>query len=240
MIYRIDETTSTNDTLRSGLYSEGDVVWAERQTAGRGQRGHSWSSTEGLDLTFSMLLCPTFLEASEQFWVLRVVALALSDTFADFGIETRIKWTNDIYAGDRKITGVLIENSLDGSRLSQMVVGIGINVNSLRFDPSLPNPTSMSIETGRQFDRQEVLGKFVENIARWYDVLKAADRELLRVEYDSRLYALDEWRPFVLPDGVMVEAKVRGTEPCGRLCAELSDGAVKSFAFKEIEFVLKK
>ena len=240
MIYVIDETTSTNDELRDERYVEGDVVWAERQTAGRGQRGHSWSSEKGLDLTFSMLLCPTFLEAPEQFWVLRVVALALSDTFADFGIGTRIKWTNDIYAGDRKMTGVLIENSLNGSRLSRTVTGIGINVNSERFDPSLPNPTSMAVEAGRQFDRRGVLDRFVTNADRRYGMLRAGERVRLKNDYDERLYALNENREFALPDGTRLRAAIKGTENDGRLRLELPDGVVKSFAFKEIEFLLKK
>ena len=240
MIYHIDETTSTNDVLQGGEYAEGDIVWAERQTAGRGQRGHSWSSVGGLDLTFSMLLCPAFLAASEQFWMLRVAALALSDTFAEFGLEARIKWTNDIYIGDRKITGVLIENKLDGDRLSRMIIGTGINVNSLTFDPSLPNPTSMAAETGRSFDRQEVLERFAANIGRRYGMLKAGERDILKSDYDARLYAIGEFREFALPDGSRFRAAIKGTEPSGRLLIELADGTMKSFAFKELEFVLKK
>ncbi|MCH5330215.1 MAG: biotin--[acetyl-CoA-carboxylase] ligase [Alistipes sp.] len=240
MIRRIDETTSTNDELRSGDYAEGDIVWAERQTAGRGQRGHSWSSAEGLDLTFSVLLCPRFLPAAEQFSILRVVALALCETFAEYEIDTRIKWTNDIYVGDRKITGVLIENTLEGDRLSRSVIGIGINVNSTEFDPSLPNPTSMAAETGRIFDRGEVLGKFAVRLGYFYEMLVGGGGEALRREYDAQLYRLDEPSPFRLPDGTPFTAAIRGTEPAGRLIAELSDGSCKSFAFKELEFVLKK
>lgn len=240
MIYHISNTTSTNDELRSGEYKEGDIVWAERQTAGRGQRGHSWSSAEGLDLTFSMLLEPSFLCVTEQFWALRVTALALCDTFAEYGIGTRIKWTNDIYAGDRKITGVLIENSLEGDRLSRMIVGIGINVNSTEFDPSLPNPTSMAAETGGRFDRQEVLEHFAANMKRRYEELRAGAREELAKCYDSRLYRLGEMHTFALPDGTRFEAAINGTEPAGRLVVRLTDGRLKSFAFKELEFVLKK
>ena len=240
MIHKIKETTSTNDELHKGSFSEGDIVWAERQTAGRGQRGHSWSSGEGLDLTFSMLLRPTFLEVAEQFWALRTTALALCDTFAEYGIGTRIKWTNDIYAGDRKITGVLIENMLEGGRLSRMIVGIGINVNSTEFDPSLPNPTSMTIERGEKFDRREVLERFVANMKRRYEELRAGARDELAKEYDTRLYGLNERRVFALPDGSRFEAAIRGTEASGRLVTELADGRLKSFAFKELEFVLKK
>ena len=116
MIYRIDETTSTNDEARDAKYRHGDIVWAERQTAGRGQRGHTWTSPEGENLTFSMVLEPRFLPVGEQFLLSEAVTLALTDTFAAYGIDTRIKWTNDIYVGDRKLVGILIEHNHAGGR----------------------------------------------------------------------------------------------------------------------------
>ena len=156
MIHRIEETTSTNDDARDAKYRHGDIVWAERQTAGRGQRGHKWSSAEGLNLTFSLVLEPRFLPAGEQFLLNEAVALALTDTFAQFGIAARIKWTNDIYAGDKKLVGILIEHSYSGQTLARTIVGIGINVNQTEFDPALPNPVSMAMVAGRTFDRGEV------------------------------------------------------------------------------------
>ena len=111
MIRHIRETTSTNDEARDAQYRHGDVVWAERQTAGRGQRGHAWTSPEGENLTFTLVLEPRFLPVGEQFLLSEAIALALVDTFAAFGIDTRIKWTNDIYAGDRKLVGMLIEHN---------------------------------------------------------------------------------------------------------------------------------
>lgn len=112
MIYRITETTSTNDDAKRPEYRHGDIVWAERQTAGRGQRGHSWTSPEGENLTFTLVLEPVFLPVGEQFLLSEAVTLALTDTFAAFGIDARIKWTNDIYVGDKKLVGILIEHSL--------------------------------------------------------------------------------------------------------------------------------
>ena len=116
MIYHIAETTSTNDLAREERYGHGDVICAERQTAGRGQRGHTWTSPEGVNLLFSVVLCPTFLPAGEQFLLSQAVALALVDTLGTCGIDARIKWTNDIYAGDRKLVGILIEHHLAGGR----------------------------------------------------------------------------------------------------------------------------
>ena len=103
----LEETTSTNDEARNPRYGHGDAICAERQTAGRGQRGHTWSSEEGRNLMFSLVWEPRFLPVSEQFLLSEAVALALTDLFGGYGIDARIKWTNDIYAGDRKLVGIL-------------------------------------------------------------------------------------------------------------------------------------
>lgn len=174
MIYRLATTTSTNDEARDARYRHGDVVWAERQTAGRGQRGHVWHSPEGENLTFSLVLEPQFLPIGEQFLLSEAVALALTDMFAHYGIATRIKWTNDIYAGNRKIVGMLIEHNCSGPTLARSIVGIGINVNQAAFDPALPNPVSMAQLTGRTFDREEVLRTFLERFALRYEQLRQA------------------------------------------------------------------
>lgn len=161
----LEETTSTNDEARNPRYEHGDAICAERQTAGRGQRGHTWSSEEGRNLMFSLVWEPRFLPVSEQFLLSEAVALALTDLFGGYGIDARIKWTNDIYAGDRKLVGILIEHNLTGDRLSRTIVGIGVNVNQTRFDPSLPNPSSMRLETGCEYDRQEVLHRLGDCLA---------------------------------------------------------------------------
>ena len=119
MIYRFDTLTSTNDEARDARYRHGDLILAERQTAGRGQRGHTWISPEGTNLTFTLVVEPTFLAARDQFLLSEVVALALGDCLDRFGIPTRIKWTNDIYYGDYKLVGILIEHFYSGSRLQR-------------------------------------------------------------------------------------------------------------------------
>ena len=187
MIHRFAETTSTNDLAHGAQYGHGDVIWAERQTAGRGQRGHTWTSPEGVNLLFSVVLCPTFLPAGEQFGLSQAVALALADTFAAFGIDTRIKWTNDIYAGDRKLVGMLIEHTLAEGHLARTIAGIGINVNQIRFDPSLPNPTSMAQVTSRTFDRHEVLGMFHTHCMERYEQLRNGDRDVIQNDYRERM-----------------------------------------------------
>ena len=240
MFYHLEETTSTIDEARDARYVHGDVIQAERQTAGRGQRGHKWLSPGGENLLFSAVLCPTFLHANEQFRILQVVALALTDTFEHYGLDTRIKWTNDIYAGDRKMVGILIEHSLSGGRMARTIAGIGINVNQTLFDPSLPNPTSLALETGRTFDRSELLARCHAILMRRYAALEAGYKETLTDEYCRRMYRYGESQAFRLPDGTEFVGIIRGAKGNGALQVEHPDGIVREYLFREIEFIVKK
>lgn len=238
MIYHIPETTSTNDDAREQKYRHGDVVWAERQTAGRGQRGHAWTSPEGENLTFTLVLEPQFLPVGEQFLLSEAVALALTDTFATFGIDTRIKWTNDIYVGDRKLVGMLLEHNYSGQTLSRTIAGIGINVNQRTFDPALPNPVSMAQAAGRTFDRQKVLETFLRCCDNRYAQLERGEKETLQRDYRDRMYRLGEMHPFRLPDGTPIRAAIEGVRPSGELILRHEDGARREYLFREIEFVV--
>lgn len=239
MIYYIEHTTSTNDEIRDLKYRHMDVVWAEHQSAGRGQRGHSWHSTEGENLTFSIVLTPTFLPITEQFLLSEIVALALVQTLAEYGIEGRIKWTNDIYVGDNKIVGILIEHSLSGDTLSRTIVGIGLNVNQADFPALLPNPTSMFRQRGVRFERREVLERIVANIQMLYSKLEHGEKEMIEQQYVKTMYHLNEVHTYAYPDGARFNATIRGVRHTGELCLEHEDGAVREYAFKEVEFCLR-
>lgn len=240
MIHYIESTTSSNDDARDPRYGEGDVVWAEYQTAGRGQRGHVWKSAAGCNVTFSLVLRPTFLAARGQFAISEIVPLALVDMMASYGIDARIKWTNDVYVGDRKIVGMLIEHDLSGGMLSRTIAGIGINVNQREFDPSLPNPTSMLLETGREFDRREVLDRFCDRVMPLYGELRRGGGAEIRRRYVEKMYRLGERHTYAWPDGTRFEGIIRGIGENGELLVEHADGTVKGYLFKEIEFVIKK
>ena len=240
MIYHLAETTSTNDDAKRPEYRHGDVVWAERQTAGRGQRGHTWTSPEGENLTFTLVLEPRFLPVGEQFLLSEAVALALTDTFAAFGIGARIKWTNDIYVGDRKLVGMLIEHNYSGQTLSRTIAGIGINVNQLAFDPALPNPVSMAQAAGCKFDREQVLKTFLHCCDNRYAQLERGEKEALQQDYRSRMYRLGEMHPFRFPDGSPTRAAIEGVRPSGELVLRHEDGALREYLFREIEFVVER
>ena len=155
-----------------------------------------------------------------------------------YGIDTRIKWTNDIYTGDRKIVGMLIEHDLAGGRLARTLAGIGINVNQTRFDPSLPNPVSMATATGRTFDREEVLGRFHELFMARYAQLERGEKEAIQHDYRLRMYRLGERHPYRLPDGTLFEATIEGVRPSGALLLRRTDGSLGEYLFREVEFVI--
>ncbi|WP_418992583.1 biotin--[acetyl-CoA-carboxylase] ligase [Alistipes sp.] len=238
MIYPIAQTTSTNDEARDPRYRHGDVVWAERQTAGRGQRGHTWTSPEGENLTFSLMLEPRFLPVTEQFLLSEAVALALTDTFSALGVDTRIKWTNDIYAGDRKLVGMLIEHNFSGPMLARSIAGIGINVNQTVFDPALPNPVSLAVAAGHTFDRREVLETFAACVTTRYAQLERGDREALQREYRARMYRLGERHLYRLPDGTLIGGVIEGVRPTGELLLRHDDGRLGEYLFQQIGFVI--
>ena len=244
MIYHFATTASTNDDARDEKYREGDVVWTDFQTAGRGQRGHVWHSRKGENLTFSVVLEPTFVPIAEQFGVSEVVALSLVDMLAEYGIEARIKWTNDIYVGDRKLVGILIEHSLAPTTLRRTIVGVGINVYQTEFDSSLPNPVSMVQLLGRELNAEAVLDCFLCHLQRNYETLremqnaKCKIQNVLHERYNSLLYRLAEWHTYALPSGEKFRAKILGTAPSGALRLENEDGTAKDYLFKEVEFVI--
>ena len=237
MIYHFDTTASTNDDARDEKYREGDVVWADFQTAGRGQRGHEWHSRKGENLTFSVVLEPTFVPIAEQFSVSEVVALSLVDMLAEYGIEAKIKWTNDIYVGDKKLVGILIEHSLAATTLRRTIVGVGINVNQTEFDASLPNPVSMAQLLGKELNAEEVLQCFLKHLQENYEALREM-QNLLHERYNSLLYRLNELRTYALPSGERFMGAIRGTKPSGALAIENECGETKDYLFKEVEFVI--
>lgn len=237
-ITRFEQITSTNDEARNPRYTHGDIITAEFQTAGRGQRGNRWSSRVGENLMLSLVLEPTFLHATRQFLLSEAVALGLVDALAEFGIAARIKWTNDIYVGDRKICGVLIEHDLRGAYLARTIVGIGLNINQVKFDPALPNPTSMRLIAEREFDREEVLQTLARKIMERYAQLAEGASEQLQSDYHTLIYRRDEAHTYRLPDGTPFEGTIRRVEADGTLIVEHSDGSEQGYLFKQIEFVI--
>ena len=165
----LDVTDSTNDEVRRHLSDLANlsVVSAREQTAGRGQGDHTWTSAPGENLTFSWLLrfppCGA-VAASEILLITQVVTRGLREFLLAQGVEARIKWPNDLYVGDRKICGILIESILKGKQVRESIVGIGLNLNQLQFPANLPNPVSLRQLTGRRYEPEAALEALWETL----------------------------------------------------------------------------
>ncbi|MBP3382328.1 MAG: biotin--[acetyl-CoA-carboxylase] ligase [Tidjanibacter sp.] len=238
-VFVFKQMGSTNAECKNPCYAHGDAVVAVEQTAGRGQRGNTWSSKAGENLTFSLVWEADFLAAREQFLLSEAVALALVDTLAGYGLEAHIKWPNDIYVGHKKICGILIEHDLGmAGRLARTIVGIGLNVNQTEWDESIPNPTSIALLTGERRGTNDVFGDLYEALERRFEQLKSAPQSV-QTDYLARLYRLNKPSTYALPDGKQFRGTIRDVRPTGELMVEHEDGGfVKPYLFKEIEFVL--
>ncbi len=238
---------TTPDPSYSGGESCAQVVVAEYQTAGRGCGSNTWESERGKNLTFSVLLHPTEIPADCQFRISEAVSVAIcetlerwfrplspSDSSPDSGEQVvTIKWPNDIYVGDKKICGILIENQLRGRLISDSIVGIGLNVNQTVFRSDAPNPVSLAQLTGHEEDREALLQAFLQRLS----VTMEMEPEALMEAYRSRLYRREGFHRFSDSRGEF-EAKVMNVLDDGRLVLLDTEGKARMYAFKEVVFCL--
>lgn len=246
-VITLEEADSTNSWLarEEAALDDMTAVRAVAQTQGRGQRGNSWESELGMNLTFSLLHRPDGLEARRQFCVSEAAALGIADMLAEYGIEAKVKWPNDIYADDRKICGILIENAVSDRWLTRCIIGAGVNVNQLRFVSDAPNPVSMRQLTGREYDAEEVMEKTARCIERRLTVLSGPEAEDSRrrqhEEFLKRLWRGEGYHPYRdASDGTRFEARIADIAADGYLTLERRDGTRSRYAFKEVEFILQQ
>jgi BirA family biotin operon repressor/biotin-[acetyl-CoA-carboxylase] ligase len=237
-VVELEHVPSTNtyaaEQLALSQVVHGTVILAHDQTAGRGQRGRVWRSAPGLDLTFSVVLAPAGLRADGQFVLARLAALAVHDTVDPIlGGRARVKWPNDILVDDRKLAGILIQNELRGEQVAWAIVGIGINVNSRSEGHDTP-ATSLLLETGRSFDRRELLASLCGHLeTRWNRWTQSGDGG--EADYLQCLWGRHETRWFEL-DGRLVQARAVGVDPSGRLRLQRADGQEEAFGLDRLRF----
>jgi BirA family transcriptional regulator, biotin operon repressor / biotin---[acetyl-CoA-carboxylase] ligase len=235
------EVNSTNNyanhLILSEAAEEGTVVLAHYQKKGRGQVGNHWESEAEKNLLCSVILYPQFLMAEHQFFISKVVSLALFDFLKNETDDVAIKWPNDLYVGRKKIAGILIENAVKGKYLLHSVAGIGLNLNQEKFLSDAPNPVSLKQITGKMYNIEEVAGIITDQLFFWYNKLKHGNLEEIAVAYFSHLFRIGEWSRFRKKD-VEFEARIAGVGEYGQLLLENRNGEITNYMFKEVEFVL--
>ncbi|MEN0056843.1 MAG: biotin--[acetyl-CoA-carboxylase] ligase, partial [Mucilaginibacter sp.] len=234
---------STNTFLKNLLSNskplpEGTVIMAESQYAGRGQQQNKWHSEPGKNLTFSILLTPSFLAITSQFDLNRVVSLGVFDALRPYlGEQLKIKWPNDIYYEDRKLGGILIETHVQGSQIKNAIIGIGLNINQENFDPGAGNAISLRQILHRDYDLRTILSEICSSIEAYYLNLKAGKVLFIRNAYLDKLYWLNQVKRF-RADDLIFEGIIRDVKNEGILVVE-NDQVRLEFSFKQIEFLNK-
>ena len=240
-ILRFEELSSTNNKLKelkqNQNLEEFTVVQTYRQTAGKGQAGNSWESEEKKNLTFSTLLKPSYVEILEQFIISKAVALGITDVFNSIRPGFSIKWPNDIYYNNKKIGGILIENAIRQDCISESVIGIGLNINQTKFVSDAPNPISLKSITGKNFDLDEMLLRTLERIAGYVNMIKNGESESLDKLYLDQLYRKSGYHLYNDANGEF-RAQITGINNYGHLELTTQEGERRSYAFKEVEFVI--
>ncbi len=236
LVHYLPSCHSTNEIaanlLRKG-FEEGSVIITDNQTAGLGQRGNVWKTEPYKNLTFSLILKPDFLPITKQFLLTQVISISLVQVIQSYVSSlVKIKWPNDIYVGNKKIAGILIQNIVKGKEIEHSIIGIGLNVNQVDF--GLINATSLFKIIHSHVELNLILGELLEVISKNYEELKNRNEQVLNTEYLEYLFGLDEVRKFRAENEF--SGKIIGTDPLGRLLIETSTG-MQCFQNQEVEFI---
>lgn len=213
---------------------EGTIVVCADQVRGKGQRGNTWETQAGKNLTFSLVLKPDFLDLTEQFYLNMAISNAIRKIFEEYVADIQVKWPNDLVVpGFGKIGGILIENILATKGWEFAIVGIGLNINQEMF--SNPKATSLRKLTGSEFDLEEIFRLLIIQIEQNYIRLKQNSLSTIKKEYLRHLYLWDHWQTFDTKSGT-IKGRISGIDPQGRLELTLENGELQFFDFKEIRF----
>ncbi|WP_034057432.1 biotin--[acetyl-CoA-carboxylase] ligase [Lacinutrix jangbogonensis] len=237
-IIKLDATDSTNTFLReiSSVETLDDytVVVARQQNKGRGQMGKEWQSNAGKNLTFSVFKRIKGLTFSNQFYLSIITSLALYKTLECYNIPNLfVKWPNDILSANKKIAGVLIENVVKQNQLEHSVIGIGLNVNQTEFN-NLMNATSLKNCSGKTFNLDEVLHKFLIEFKLSFKRLESGVFEALKADYESKLFRKNKPSTFKNAEGSLFSGFIKGISSSGNLVLLLEDEIIEEFTLNEI------
>ena len=236
----LPEVDSTNNYLRNyAAQNELDssvLLLAGYQTAGRGQHANSWHSKPDKNLLLSLLI-EEVIPVGKAFYLSKITALAIQRLLEDeIGEKVFVKWTNDIYVADKKIAGVLIENTMKGDKITRSIIGVGLNLNQIEFPKDLPNPVSLKQITGKDYDIEKFGMKFYNNFQETFLKFQQGFFTILDNDYNNCLYKKNQWV------GIKTEnqnkmVKVLLVNPKGALIVENKKGEQEQFVYGEIQFL---
>ncbi len=232
----LKEVGSTNSYLKEKVDRTNVLVTADYQTMGRGQGQNTWESEAERNLLFSIKVSPSHVLAKDQFVLSMAGALSIEKALEAYGSGFSLKWPNDIYYHDSKISGTLIETTIVGRSISDCIFGIGVNVNQKEF-PSAPNPISLSQITKREMNREELLADIIKHFEKYYKRVEKGDYEGIYTEYNARLYRKQEYFSYEDKGGVFV-ARILRVEHDGHLLLEDESKALRKYEFKELKFII--
>jgi BirA family biotin operon repressor/biotin-[acetyl-CoA-carboxylase] ligase len=227
--------TEAMDLLLTKNVPEGTVIITDNQISGRGQRANTWASEPYKNLTFSLILYPTWLTIPNSFSLNIFTAIGIYkilNTYIPNGLF--VKWPNDIYYQNKKIGGVLIENLINHNKIRASVIGIGLNINQKKF--SLPNVSSLSLICGNEISLSPLLTQLIHAIQSEYNRLIQGGRESLQQDYLKTLYWVHEQRTFQDKTGYF-QGAIQGVDNIGRLVIENEDKELKYYNCKEVSFI---
>lgn len=244
VIINIEQTDSTNSLLRKYEGEKGilTIASADYQSHGRGQGTNSWESQPYQNLLYSILVYPESLPANRQFVMLEAQSLAIKEVLDNiFGYPDNnlitIKWPNDIYYKDYKLSGTLTECVLKGTRCHSCIIGTGINVNQTIFQSDAPNPISLKMITGNDYDRKTLLDRLVRAFSHYMDMVNNGDYDSIHQQYLQHLYRLHGIHRYQDATG-MIMAEFVDVTPIGHLILRTIDGDLREYEFKEVKFIL--
>lgn len=237
----IDSTNNeAQRQIQNGVAPKGDfVIRADFQTDGRGQRGNTWHSPNALNLMFSYVYFPVKLDVRHQFMLSQAVSTAIAEYLTRKGVEgVSVKWPNDIYVGMKKICGMLIENTVSGHYIRYSIIGIGININQTQFPENLPNPTSLTIHTGRQYNLDEEFSTIIEILRQKIYDISTANADALMQSYKSVLLGLDKTLIY-RSGGKVFKGIIRDVDHTGKITVEDAEThEAQQYAFNEVNLVI--
>ncbi len=217
---------------------EGTVISTYNQYAGKGQIGSIWESSPGKNISLSIILYPLFLAPTQQFKLSQAISIGVRNFIVKqlTNNTVKIKWPNDIYVNNKKIAGILIQNTISNRSIQSSIAGIGININQASFSSAIPNPTSLTIESGKEFHLDLLIPQLCHEIEQVYLLLKQKKWKQIEEEYLHQLFRINELSNYKDLQGRIFKGSITGISKTGHLILE-ENGQKRQFAVKEITFL---